>query len=255
MKIAILGSAPSSIGAAPVNDPEWEIWACSPPNYNQPRIDAWFELHNLDRKLTPENAPYQQALMAHERVYITEPDPRLPEGIIFPWQQLVQEFGPYFFSSQIAWMMAFAILHKPDKIGLWGVDMSATTEYEYQRPACHFFMQEAKKRGIEIYTPPMSDIALPHPLYAIKEHWPMWAKFRARRQEMEDRCHKAEQGLVNAQRDSDMFKGALDDMKYTENTWLQPNWLQETPNEPLDPQPANTDKNGPQPADEDSSGS
>jgi hypothetical protein len=254
-KIAILGSAPSSISLAPVHDQEWDIWACSPPNYNLARVDAWFELHNLDRKFIPINVPYQHALIAHPRVYITKPDERLPDGILFPWEHLVSQYGPYFFSSSIAWMMAFAIAHKPDKIGLWGVDMAASSEYEYQRPGVHFFMQEAKRNGIEVYTPQTSDIAMPHPLYAVKEHWPMWAKFHTRRKELQKRLDAATQGLSDAQRDADMFKGALDDMQYTENTWLQPNWIKEAPNEPLDPQPADADEDGSQPSDGDSSGS
>ncbi len=67
MKIAILGSHPASNNLAPFGDVTWEIWACSPQNYTLPRIDAWFELHSLDRKWMPGNEPYIRTLEKHDK--------------------------------------------------------------------------------------------------------------------------------------------------------------------------------------------
>ena len=57
LKVAIVGTAPSSRLLAPFNDPSWQIWVCSPGNMNTvPRVDVWFEIHN---NLTwPENQHY-----------------------------------------------------------------------------------------------------------------------------------------------------------------------------------------------------
>jgi hypothetical protein len=261
-KIAVMGSAPSSKDLAPFSELEWEIWCCSPPNYNNPRVDAWFELHNLCRKIgIPQNKPYTDTLLMHPRVYIAERDNRLPNGIKFPWRELVAEFGDYFFTSSVAWMLAFAIVHKPEKIGLWGVDMSAHEEYGYQRAGCHHFIQIAKDRGIGIYAPPTSDILQGVPLYGIKEQWPMWAKFQARKQELLDRKHKAEQAIEAASSDLGVFRGALDDMQYQENTWLQPDWrdylrkevIIESLQQPVGAQPDPVE-NGSQPTDKPSEG-
>jgi hypothetical protein len=246
MKIAVMGSAPSSRHQAPFDDPEWEIWCCSPPNFDLPRVDAWFELHNLDRKFSNKrNKPYVDTLVRHPRVYIAQPDPRLPQGIVLPWQDLVAKYGPDFFTSSVAWMLASAIEQKPEKIGLWGVDMSASEEYGNQRQGCKFFIREARKQGIGIYAPPTSDILAPMPLYAIKEHWPSWIKLKTRQKELQERFASAESAVENATHDMDLFKGALDDLRYQENTWLHPEWLTEreaTPHEPMDPQPENADK-------------
>src|SRR5580698_10373126 len=47
LKVAMIGTAPSSRMLAPFNDPSWKIWACSPGNMNTlPRVDVWFELHS-----------------------------------------------------------------------------------------------------------------------------------------------------------------------------------------------------------------
>ena len=49
MKVAILGSAPSSLGLTPFSDPAWKIWACSPGTYYRlARCDAFFELHRWE---------------------------------------------------------------------------------------------------------------------------------------------------------------------------------------------------------------
>jgi hypothetical protein len=228
---------------APFDNPEWEIWCCSPPNFDLPRVDAWFELHNLDRKLSnKKNKPYTQVLEHHPRVYIIGKDHRLPNAISFPWQELVAKYGPDFFSSSVAWMLAFALEQKPDKIGMWGVDMSASTEYGNQRQGCKFFIREARQRGIPVYAPPTSDILVPMPLYAVKEHWHSWQKAQTRRRELQERQQSALEAIENAQRDADLFKGALDDMTYYENTWLHPEWITEkevTPHEPLDSKPEN----------------
>src|SRR5882724_13388828 len=57
LKIALIGTAPSSRMLAPYNDPSWTIWACSPGNMNAlPRVNVWFELHS--NLLWPEHESY-----------------------------------------------------------------------------------------------------------------------------------------------------------------------------------------------------
>jgi hypothetical protein len=231
MKIACLGAAPSSRLLAPFNDPTWEIWACSPPNYNLPRVDAWFELHSLRRKvLMPTNAPFVEVLQKHPRVYLCggapsrdiPPDPMFssfPNAIAFPFDDMLKEFGPFFFSSSLAWMMAFAIMQKPTKIGLWGVDMSAHEEYGYQRAGCHRFFEHCGQRGIEVYTPPESDIMHHAPLYGLKEQSEVWWKHRTREKELKQRIAECDQILANKTQEKAVLSGAMDDMTYQGNTY------------------------------------
>lgn len=225
MKIALLGSAPSSRMLAPFNDADWDIWSCSPPNYDLPRVDAWFELHLLDRKIqNAANRPYIEKIMQHDRVYVTRKDPRFPNAIEFPWKMLVEKYGRDFFSSSLSWMMAFAIEQKPEKIGLWGVDMSAAEEYAHQRPGLKFFMHEAQKLGIQVYAPPQSDIMTPMPLYAVREHTRYFGKQKARKAELEGRYNAAAQAKAKAEQDMLIFRGALDDMQYMNNTYDGVEW-------------------------------
>ncbi len=225
LQIALVGSAPSSDKLAPFGDPAWEIWACSPNNYKAPRVDAWFELHDLERKWVPGNEPYMECLTNHDRVYIARKDPRLPNGIVYPREEMYKFFGDYafmdtFFQSQVSYMLAMAITLKPAKIGLWGIDMAATDEYGLQRPGCHFFFLEALRRKIEIIAPRQSDILNPIPPYAYKEHSPMYWRQKARKIELRTAVAQAMDRKRAAEEEILVKQGALSDLEYTNNTWL-----------------------------------
>lgn len=226
MQIALLGSAPSSMRLAPFNDPDWEIWACSPMNYTAPRVDAWFEIHNLDRKWVPDNQPYIGALTQHPRVYLATPDERLPNGLIYPKDDVYKFFGnsqflDSFMQSQVSYMLAYAIMQQPEIIGLWGIDMAAGEEYGTQRPGCHFFFIEAEKRGIEIVAPPQSDILEALPPYGYKEFNPKYWRSKARKQELRGCIDAARQRLQEAQQELALKEGAFQNELYHTNTYLR----------------------------------
>jgi hypothetical protein len=206
----------------PFNDPNWEVWACSPQNHDYPRVDAWFEVHSLDRKDVPENRPYYDKLRAHPRVYVSAADGRLPDAIVIDEKPLIAKYGPYFFTSSLAWMMAMALEAKPDLIGLWGVDMSASEEYGYQRAGMHYFMQKAGEMGIQIVLPPQSDLAMPPPLYGWKEHWPMYWKLRESAKELEERIRVGEKQMARMKEETTTLRGAREMLEYFKNTWIMP---------------------------------
>jgi hypothetical protein len=225
MKIAILGSHPASMKLAPFGDVNWEIWACSPQNFSAPRIDAWFELHSLDRKWVPGNEPYINVLQGHSRVYIATPDPRLPNGLIYPREEIKAKYPRMHwgnFSSSVAWMTALAIEQKPESIGFWGIDMAAGNEYEYQRPGVHYFMGVAEELGIKLVVPPQSDIMEVHPEYGFKEQWRSYWKMKARKAELTERLSGLDQKIGAATDEKLQLMGALQAMHYEENTWLKP---------------------------------
>ncbi len=225
MKICILGSHPASMQLAPFKDINWEIWACSPQNYMAPRVDAWFELHSLDRKWVPGNEPYVAALQQHSRVYVAVPDKRLPNAVIYPKDHILSKYPSKhhtFFTSSVAWMLALAIEQRPTEIGMWGVDMAAGDEYEYQRPGCHYFMGVAETLGIKITVPLESDLLELHPLYAYKEQWRSYWKMKARQQEVQGRINALQQKRDQAHDQLLQLHGAMQSMTYEKNTWLKP---------------------------------
>jgi hypothetical protein len=235
MKIALIGSAPSSIRLAPFHDPSWKIWGCSPGAYPilaTNRVDAFFEMHRWEPPVignaakqvpwfSPEYVEWLKQLKVP--VYTGGPVADIPHHVVYPAEQMVKMFGPYFFTSSLAWMLALALcLDDVEEIGLWGVDMAATEEYATQRPGCHYFLTLAMQRGIKVTVPPESDLLMPPMLYGVGEWSSRMIKLTARRNELLGRKQAADQ-QAQAARDQSLFlSGALDDMNYMLTTWMEP---------------------------------
>ena len=254
MKIALVGSAPSSIRLAPYSDPSWTVWGCSPAVYPQaPRVNEWFELHRweppvigkAEQQVAWFSPEYCMWMARHPCVWMQEPVPEIPNSKRLPAEELVRKYGSYFFTSSLSWMFAMAIerilearsarriaeqidaaavngeAREPDCIGLWGVDMAATEEYGYQRAGCQFFAQIAQQLNIEVVVPHESDLLLPPPLYGIVEADPMHIKLVARRNELQGKLEAERQMLAAHQHNVSFLQGALDDLAYMMGTWIQ----------------------------------
>jgi len=242
MKIALIGSAPSSINLAPYKQEGWEIWGCSPGAYGiaGPHSNVWFELHRWEPQIpghagtgqawfTPE---YCEFLIRHPgTVYMADPIPQeFNNAKLMPIERMAQEFGPFFFTSSLSWMWALAILQIEDarsvghdeshEIAMFGVDMSAHEEYGLQRPGCHYFITEALKRGIKVTIPPESDILQPPMWYGVSENNPMMIKLTQRKRELEGRKAAADQRMEQAKQESLFLSGAIDDVNYMIGTWV-----------------------------------
>lgn len=230
LKIAIVGSAPSSIKQAPYQDPSWSVWGCSPGAYGvipSGRSDVWWELHVYEPGQQWFSPEYCQFLNAHKKVMVAEHVPQIPNGKVLPVKELVAKYGPYFFTSSVAWMMAAAIEMGATKIGLWGVDMAATEEYESQRAGLHYFAMIARQKGIEVGVPSTSDLFRPRFLYGVDEIKHSHIKLRARREELQSRLRHEEAVLENAKGATYFLKGALDDLNYMHMTWADgSDWLE-----------------------------
>ena len=222
LKIAIIGTAPSSRGLAPFNDPSWKIWSCSAGNMNGiPRVDAWFEIHS--NLLWPEHEafgrPYIEWLNKQTFPVYMQDSSLVPRATPLPKNELIAEFGRYFFTSSFSWMIAFAIKSGANEIGLWGVDMASRDEYILQRSGGHYFIQEAMRRGIKVTLPPESDLLQPPPLYGFDDSTRFLRKINVREKELKDRL-----GGMRQQRDQlassiVYLEGALEDIEYVRTIW------------------------------------
>ena len=100
------------------------------------RITRHVELHNLRKR--SRNSPYFKWLVENQyKVVLAEPVPELPSAQIFPQAEVMSRFGG-FYTNSVSWMISLALLENVDVIGLWGVDMAAGTEYEYQLPSARY---------------------------------------------------------------------------------------------------------------------
>jgi hypothetical protein len=226
MKIALLGSAPSSRMLAPFDDPSWEIWACSASNRGiLPRSEAWFEMHATDRRApNPKLSAYYKWLQGHPKVYMQLKDPLFPGSVEYPKNEMIEEFGDMFFTSSVAWMAALAISNltkstdEEKVLGFWGIDMAASDEYDYQRAGCHFFIWVARNRGINVVAPGESDILNTYPLYGYQENTHMWRKLNTRGEELDGRINLLNKEIQQKQNEMLVLRGAREGVDYA-LTW------------------------------------
>lgn len=258
MKIALIGSAPSSIGQAPYFDKSyadfvqgklpayppsrhidesWEIWGCSPGAYGAvPRATRWFELHRWEPGQPWFQPQYVQFLREFQGiVYTGGVVPDIPTHVVYPLGPVEEAFSSFFLTSSISQMLALAILEiealrksesghdgAEDVIGLWGIDMAATEEYGYQRAGCQHFILEALRRGIGVYVPPESDILRPMPVYGMCEWDHVYIKATARARELNQRLQMHHKNIAEETGHAQFLKGGIDDLNYFVNTWISP---------------------------------
>ena len=134
MKIALLGSAPSSCGLAPFKNIDYqrwakgkaeqvfhahgqiagdfEIWGCSPAAWAQvPRADRWFEVHRWEPGqawFSPEYCRFLQGFPAGA-LYTGARIDDLPAATVYPIDRMEEKFSSYFMTSSLALMLAMAI--------------------------------------------------------------------------------------------------------------------------------------------------
>ena len=218
LKIALIGTAPSSRMMAPFNDPSWTIWACSPGNQGVlPRVDAWFEIHGTNL-LWPENKHYGEPYIAWLKqqtfpIYMQD-QVLVPNATVLPKDELVKEFGPYFFTSSFAWMMALAMKQGAKEIALYGIDMASKDEYLIQRPGAYYFFCEGARRGVKMWAPHESDIMQPPGLYGYSDVGQLGRKILARKNEIQDRINAMRQQRDKLMHDITYLEGAGEDIDY-----------------------------------------
>ncbi|MFA5234969.1 MAG: hypothetical protein WC390_11275 [Sulfurimonas sp.] len=187
--IAIVGKAPSSLGLAPYGDKSWQIWTLSDLVLckQSPRYDVQFELHKIDQ-ITGPRQPFRDWLGRVEKpLFVREATPDLPNATPYPKDMIVAKYGHYF-TNTVSWMIALAIEMKPERIGVWGVDMACNDEYGHQRPSCEYFLGMARGLGIEVVIPPQADLLKTSGLYGF-DTWQsdMFVKWKARCAELSQR--------------------------------------------------------------------
>jgi hypothetical protein len=205
-KIAIVGTAPSSLHLAPWNKEGWEIWGCAGvfsaiDVTTIKNLALWFEIHTIEQIMKDFNTLEVFKKMPCPVIMIDE-NPDLPNSKAYPLDKILA-FLPRYFSNTISYMIAYAIwLHKLgeniETIGVWGVDMAAGGEYAFQRPSCEFYLGVAQGMGIEVIIPGEADLMKCSYLYGFEEEklGADMAKYQAREKELGERLNLLEGQLT-----------------------------------------------------------
>lgn len=151
----------------------------------------WFNVHSIRHFKTRHEWAYQwlQRKDGTRPVYLQEMDPTVPGCVVFPRAQIQSHFKTRFFTSTGAWLIALAIMEGFERIELWGYDMPATSDHAYQRPCFAYWVEQARKAGVEVVIPrgaflgPAGDNVPPGnpdtytgPLYGYEPHTPWYAE-------------------------------------------------------------------------------
>jgi len=232
LQVAVVGAAPSSRLLAPFKDESWEILACSAGNTKAlPRITQWFELHDLADLTGPQWASwcveYLEILRNAKYKVWMHNNSVVPNAEAFPKDELVTKWPEAPFTSSFAWMMAKAINDGATKIGIYGVDLTAGKEYEYERPGAQYWIGKARELGIEVFIPPESDLGYGIPLYGFDDAQPVARKLKMQCFELRGRIAEMDNQISNLQgqvsrivQERQQLQGALNEAIYFRRTFL-----------------------------------
>lgn len=219
-KIAIVGTASSSIGLAPYDDPTWEIWQINGCYNSKFRFDRHFDLHEFHVLKKVYQEDYFKFLKDNEsKVWLNDPSEDFPKANNFPFEKVFTEFQTDYFTNTISWLTAFAIMQKPTHIGIWGVDMEADSEYRFQKPSLEHFLGLAKGRGIEIVLPNMSTLLKCSHMYGLEQAPAIFDRINYKLHEMTKKKNASADKLSNAEKEFDQLTGAVEILKWLKNNW------------------------------------
>jgi hypothetical protein len=224
LKVALVGTCPSSRMLAPYSNGEWEIWACSPGNAYGilPRVTRWFEIHgDLG---WPESSKwgaekYIDWLNEQEFPVYAQNREYIKRSVPYPLDEMIAKHSLYFFTSTFAYMMALAIAEGATEIGLYGIDMTLVGEYESQRPAMQHFIAMCMAMGIKVGAPDESDIMRPPPLYGYVDTTAGGRKMHVYQAEIEEKIAQVENVKRQSDLDLALLSGCRDAIDYARRVW------------------------------------
>lgn len=163
-RIALVGTATTSVHDAPYNDPAWEIWNISGNFIHNKRFDLWFDVHTPEVIEAARTVPqyFEFLKNAGNKLMVIHPSERWPEARLYPLDKASEKFGEYFTSS-LSYMLAYAFLlylegENIAQIGLWGCDLAVDGEYAHQRPCVEYYLGIFRGAGIPISIAPESPL-------------------------------------------------------------------------------------------------
>jgi len=150
--IFILGRG-QTLGYCPTKKPDkTEFWGCN-NIYKAREVDRLFIMHDV--YMTEFNRKAEIIKEANEKgfpVYTLGKYDDLKNNIQYPMPEVIKEFGIAYFLTNISYMLALAIMQKPKKLFLFGVDMDFGTSNEYmqnEKSNIEYWLGRAVGEGIE----------------------------------------------------------------------------------------------------------
>ncbi len=219
LKIAIVGTASTSVGEAPWKDESWQIWSLGRNCVGCPRYDRWFELHTRDVLIAAKALEGRMDFLkaAGNKLVVGHEWPELPEAVMYPWVEIISEFGRYLTSS-LSEMIALAMKEGATEIGLWGVDMVCPDEYAHQRASCEYLLGIAVGRGIKVTIAKESPLLRPTRIYGLEDAG-FSREIIERKAEAVAQIGEIKARLTQDERDMQFISGVISVLSDLETRW------------------------------------
>lgn len=192
-KVALVGTSESSVKLADSLDESWQVWGCNASYQMISGADLHFEMHDIpyleNLGITAEYKEFMK--FKGKDLVLNNHYEEFPEATIYPINEVLKFFNhekePYF-NNTIAYMVALALAQNPDltDIGLFGIDMAATTEYAHQRPCLEYYLGWASAKGIRLTIPDVCPVLKTTHLYGIEKP-PAYIKIARQRKDELDK--------------------------------------------------------------------
>lgn len=185
MKVAIVGDSITTRHLAPFDSPEWEIWGQGAGHLHLRRADRYFELHSRALVLRDKDVSAIRNIGATHgaRVLYLNRETMSGDGAdselwgetmstaveAFPFETLITLAGRPYFTSSVAWMIAFALHQGASEIGIWGVETAEREDYFHQRACLNYWLGRAEERGVKITLPEGCVIMAAPFLYGVED--------------------------------------------------------------------------------------
>ena len=157
--LAIVGSHPDTRENAPFDDPDYEIWL-----FNEAPQKAWVKRWDADLQIHKEEVYtslqnwvnkdhwewLQQDHGPDKRIFMQEVDPRVPNSVKYPLEEILELIPYRYLRSSPSLMLALAIYLGYKRIEIYGSDLSSNTEYRYQAINFLFWVGFAHGRGVDL---------------------------------------------------------------------------------------------------------
>jgi hypothetical protein len=191
--VAMVGMAPTTCALAPFEDPDVEIWALNEMHAWSwlKRADRWFQIHHSDsfkRQVAKRDVHGHYDWLKENPldipIIMQYQHEEIPKSVGYPLREICDEFlgnlrrgdaKVKYFTSTLAYEIAYALYLGFERIELYGFEMSSGDEYIEQKGSAEFWMGIALGRGVELYLPD-GCILLYSNLYGGDEQGAGWMK-------------------------------------------------------------------------------
>lgn len=158
--LALVGFAETSREMAPYGDPTVDLWGINEA-YKQGWFKSlptgWIQLHprwDFMRKNNRNDPDHWEWLRKpHEfPIWMVAEFRDIPNSVRYPIEE-AYELAHGYLTSTFSYMLALGILMGYRRIELYGFEMSADSEYGYQKPGGEYLIGMAQGKGIEVVLP------------------------------------------------------------------------------------------------------